>query len=418
MDESTRDDYFWLMSESAERLLRQAMDSFRLHENVVRIARLLRQEISNNRAAIVMEQAQLRLRASSKFPNADVMFFTKRGLEQATGRSLAWYKAEQFAQCENVADVCCGIGGDLIALHHRTGSVDSRTTGVDADELTARFAQRNLQVCSSNSDCHGEVLVKDFEAIPLEDIDGLHADPDRRGKAANFQRTVHGSRFEPSLSVIFERTSHIDLVAIKVAPATPAARDWPEAIEREWIGDRRECKQQMIWCGDQVARIGHRTATCVDKTGTATRFSVPESKVDLRLPLAKSIGEYVHEPHPTVLAAKLGHVLGRNMELRPLATDVAYMTGTKVELPLMQSFQVIDVLPLHLKKAAAALRSMDIGTLEVKRRGVEQVAGDQFLKLKLSGSGQATVILTRLNRKRIAIIAKRVSSYFGESSSE
>ncbi len=414
MDESTRDDYFWLMSEPAERLLRQAMDSFRSHENVVRIARLLRQEISNNRAAIVMEQAQLRLRAIAKFPNADEMFFTKRGLEQATGRSLACYKAEQFSQCENVADVCCGIGGDLIALHHRIGSSDSRTTGVDADELTARFAQHNLQACRSNRGGHGEVWFKTFDAMPLDDIDGLHADPDRRGKAANYRRTVHGSRFEPSLSEIFERTCRVGLVAIKVAPATPTAKDWPESIEREWIGDQRECKQQVIWCGDQVVRAGHRTATCVDKTGTAIRFSIPESKVNLKLPLADSVGDYIHEPHPTVLAAKLGHVLGRNVDLRPLAADVAYLSGTNAQLPLMQSFQVIEVLPLHLKKAAAALRAMDIGSLEVKRRGVEQVAGAQFAKLKLSGSRQATVILTRLNHKRIAIIAKRVSSYLGE----
>ena len=418
MNDSTREDYFWLLSGPAERLLRQATDSFRAQENVVRIARLLRQEISNSRAAIVMEQAQLRLRAESKFPNANLMFFTKRGLEQATSRSIAHYKAEQFAQCENVADICCGIGGDLISLHHRGGSNHSSTVGVDADELTATFARRNLQVCGSGTESHAEVLSQMFEATSLDQVDGLHADPDRRGKAANYQRTVHGSRFEPALGDLFRRTKNVGLTAIKVAPATPISNDWPDSIEREWIGSRRECKQQVIWSGEQVARLGHRTATCVDQTGAATRFSVPESKIELRLPVAEAIGEYIHEPHPTVLAAKLGHLLGRNMDLQPLANDVAYVTGQAVKLPLMQSFQVIEVLPLHLKKAAAVLRAMDVGMLEVKRRGVEQVAGDQFMKLKLSGSERATAILTRLDQKRIVIIAMRVSGYFGETRSE
>ena len=414
MNQSTRDDYLWLMSEPADRLLRQAMDSFRNHDNVVRIARLLRQEMSNSRAAIVMEQAQLRLRAKAKFRDADVMFFTKRGLEQSTGRLLAMYKAERFLACENVADICCGIGGDLLALHQRSRVGDGTTTGVDADELTASFARHNLEVSGSDGGRRGTVLFQDFDATPLESYDGLHVDPDRRGKAANFKRTVHGSRFEPSLPDVFQRTRHAALLAIKVAPATPASNDWPSSIEREWIGDRRECKQQVIWHGDQLDRSGHRTATCVDTSGEVTRFSVPESKLGLQLPVADSIGDYLYEPHPAVLAAKLGHVLGRNMDLRPLATDIAYVTGGKVDLPLTQSFRVIEVLPLHLKKTAAALRAMDIGTLEVKRRGVEQVAGDQFMKLKLTGSRLGTVILTRHNQQRLAIIAKRVSGYTGE----
>jgi len=53
--------------------------------------------------------------------------------------------------------------------------------------------------------------------------------------------------------------------------------------------------------------------------------------------------------------------------------------------------------------------------LEVKRRGVEQAIGDQFMKLKLSGSQQATAILTRLDQKRVAIITRRVSGFMGQA---
>ena len=148
MDASTREDYSWLLSEAALPSLRQATDSFRTNESMVRLAKSLRKEVSTTRAAIVMEQAQLRLRAESKFPNAAAMFFTKRGLEQATGRGIAIYKAAKFAGCERVADICCGIGGDLIALHHRNQSASSSTTGVDADEVTAMLAGHNLKVCS------------------------------------------------------------------------------------------------------------------------------------------------------------------------------------------------------------------------------------------------------------------------------
>ena len=339
------------------------------------------------------------------------MFFTKRGLEQASGRGIAVYKAARFAECENVADICCGVGGDLIALHNRNDSAACTTTGVDADELTALFARHNLKAGCARTNGRSEVLFQKFESMSVDGLDGLHADPDRRGSAANFQRTVHGSRFEPSLDQLFQGSSNIKLVAIKVAPATPVSDDWPEAIEREWIGDRHECKQQVIWHGERADRIGHRIATCVDKVGSAASFSVPESNVEMKLPTADSIGAYIHEPHPTVLAAGIGHQLGRHSDLRSLAADVAYLTGGDVQHPLLQSFQVIEILPVNLKTVAAALKSMDIGALEVKRRGVEQAVGDRFLKLKLSGSQQATVILTRFAGKRIAVIARRVSGF-------
>ena len=116
MDTSTREDYSWLLSEAAIPLLRQAADSLSANESMVRLAQRLRKDVSSNRASIVMEQTQLRLRAESKFPNAREMFFTKRGLEQATGQGIAIYKAARFSGCEHVADICCGIGGDLLAL--------------------------------------------------------------------------------------------------------------------------------------------------------------------------------------------------------------------------------------------------------------------------------------------------------------
>ena len=411
MDASNREDYSWLLSEAAIPLLRQATDTFRANGNMVQLAQSLRKEISSSRAAIVLEQSQLRLRAQLKFPSAEAMFFTKRGLEQATGRGIAMYKAARFAECKNVADICCGVGGDLIALHDRNDSVASITTGVDADELTALFARHNLKVGCADQAGRAEVLFQKFESMTVDGLDGLHADPDRRGSAANFQRTVHGSRFEPPLDQLFEGSSNIKLVAIKVAPATPVSEAWPEAIEREWIGDRHECKQQVIWHGERADRVGHRIATCVDSVGNHASFSVPESRVEMKLSAASSVGAYVHEPHPTVLAAGIGQAFGQQLDLRPLATDVAYLTGADVRHPLLQSFQVIEILPVNLKTVAAALKSMDIGTLEVKRRGVEQAAGDRFLKLKLSGSQQATLVLTRFDGKRIAIIARRVSGF-------
>lgn len=119
MDPSTRKDFLWLMSVEAAEILQQTQEAFAERVNAVRIAKSLRSRTTPARAAMVMEQAQLRIRGRQKFGLADQMFFTRRGLEQSTGQDIASYKATRFDGIESVADLCCGIGGDLQALVRR-----------------------------------------------------------------------------------------------------------------------------------------------------------------------------------------------------------------------------------------------------------------------------------------------------------
>ena len=116
MEFSVNDDFRWLMSDTAGELLRQTAIEFENHDNVLTIAKRLRKSTNPTRAALVIEQVQLRIRGREKFPLADKMFFTRRGLEQATGLDIASYKASQLAKHRRVADVCCGLGGDMIGF--------------------------------------------------------------------------------------------------------------------------------------------------------------------------------------------------------------------------------------------------------------------------------------------------------------
>ena len=95
----------------------------------------LRRDLSAERAHLVLEQATLRRRAREKFAAAEKMFFTPLGLQQSTDEAIADYKAARFGERmaekrrdaastpagrppsgDLVADFCCGIGGDLMAL--------------------------------------------------------------------------------------------------------------------------------------------------------------------------------------------------------------------------------------------------------------------------------------------------------------
>jgi hypothetical protein len=95
--------------------------------------------------AAALTQAELRRRAGAKFDPADAagMYFTIDGYEQATRSSVAQHRAARIADARpngSVLDLCCGIGGDMIALARAGLDV----TGVEADELTAEAARLNL----------------------------------------------------------------------------------------------------------------------------------------------------------------------------------------------------------------------------------------------------------------------------------
>src|SRR5690242_10943061 len=77
---------------------------------------LLRKHFEPELAAAAVETAILRARASAKFTEAQHMYFTRDGLEQATSESVARHRAGRYAGCAEVWDLCCGIGGDLIQL--------------------------------------------------------------------------------------------------------------------------------------------------------------------------------------------------------------------------------------------------------------------------------------------------------------
>ncbi|QEG23448.1 class I SAM-dependent methyltransferase [Mariniblastus fucicola] len=405
MDPDAYNDFVWLTSESATEYLETALRLFEKNLNPLKIAKLLRKSISPQRAALAMEQAQLRIRGRRKFESADEMFFTGRSLEQSTSSLLATYKAKRFRDSSRVADICCGIGGDLISLAKRTDSPDFETVGVEQDPVPAQFARANLKACDAK---FAKVETVSFEDFDLEPFDAVHVDPDRRVKG----RTTTADFFEPSLQSVFDRVSlDRQRVAIKVAPATEI-EDFDFPVEREWIGEWRECKQQVLWAGPGIEEDA-KVATVVARDGARCHFrSVGAAQKTLPpTRYAETIGPYIYEPHASVLAGGLGDELAGKYSLEFLSRGIAYMNSEQplegVE-PILKGYRVDDVLPVDLKQIQKKLKSLDAGSLIIKKRGVDQVLADNVGRLKLGGDQKITIILTRHQKSRRAILVTRM----------
>ena len=145
-------DHEWLVSEAARPWLELAAAC---QGATLQLASRLRKDLTVERARLVVQQAELRRRATEKFILADRMFFTPIGLQQSTDQWIAAYKAGRLAEWVasggELADLCCGIGGDLLAGNADEDLLIEGTTSYDSNYLrptvisgprTARFGVR------------------------------------------------------------------------------------------------------------------------------------------------------------------------------------------------------------------------------------------------------------------------------------
>src|SRR5688572_20691936 len=108
-------------------------------DRLTRITRL-RKRYPHDHIAAAVEILELRERAKTKFSRADSMFFTREGLEQSSGESIAAWRASRFPKDAIILDLCCGIGGDSAHLGFR-GPVLSFDVNPVAVHCTAANSQ-------------------------------------------------------------------------------------------------------------------------------------------------------------------------------------------------------------------------------------------------------------------------------------
>jgi len=330
------------------------------------------------------------------------MFFTPQLLEQATDEHIAAYKAQRYPRGASVADLCCGIGGDLGAIARR-----GPTIGVDRDSIAAELAAAN---CRALELPHVRTETADVAGFDVAGWDAWHIDPDRRTRGSRTTRVEWGSPGQDALERLMAARAD---GAIKLAPAATVPVDWSAVGERDWVGSRRECRQQIVWLGQLARASGLRTATVVNPSEGAVSFS---GMSDQDPDPAPAIDQFVYEPHAAVLAARLTGALALERHLLPIAPELAYLTGGYVDgPPLLATFQVHDVLPMDVKKVRSALRARRIGQLEIKVRGV-RIAPDRLQRqLHVPGDQAATLLIAGTKDRTLAILAKRCDRRAGRA---
>ncbi|MET9149719.1 methyltransferase domain-containing protein [Streptomyces griseoflavus] len=373
-----------LLTPEGRALLDEVRDTDPAHE--LAVATRLRREHPAALVSAALGQARLRQRAEAKFGAEDArrMFFTPDGVEQSTRASVAAYRAARFRELgvTSVADLCCGIGGDAIALA-RAGI---RVLAVDRDPLTAAAAR-------ANADALGlagliEVREADVTEVDTAGYDAVFVDPARRGGRG---RVFDPEAYSPPLSwaVGAARTAS-RAAALKVAPGIPHEAVPADAVA-EWISDGGDVKEAVLWFGTgQAAPV---RATLLPGPRTLPSRGLPD-------PAVRPPGRYLYEPDGAVIRAHLVAEVAEELDGGLLDATIAYITADEHRpTPYATAYEITDRLPFNVKKLKALLRERQVGVLTVKKRGsaVEPEELRRKALPKPHGRASVTVFLTRVD---------------------
>ncbi|HEX8497860.1 MAG TPA: class I SAM-dependent methyltransferase, partial [Actinomycetales bacterium] len=92
-----------------------------------------------------------------------------------------------------------------------------------------------------------------------------------------------------------------------------------------------------------------------------------------------------------------------------LDATIAYVAAAApAPTPYGTWYEVLEVLPFGLKRLKEVLRTYDAGPLVVKKRGTAVEPEVLRRQLKLDGSTEVTVVLTRSAGRQIAMVVRRV----------
>ncbi len=373
------------------------------------LAERLRREYPAALVAAAMSQRELRRAAQAKFSRAADMLFTRAGYEQSSGEAIARYRAGRLGHAARIADLCCGIGGDLIAL---AGASD--VLAVDRDEAHAKLARYNAAVYGRAD--RVRAVAADVRDVGLAGVDAVFIDPARRagpGTASAPQaRRYRAGTSEPPLDWCVARAGTVPAVCVKAAPGIPEGLV-PHAWEAEFIAESRDLKEAVLWSPSLVTAPaapgrGPRRATVIvpagagGATGSHTLVARAGDPVPLREP-----GEYLLDPNPAVTRAGLVEDLARQLgdDTAKIDPQIAFLTLDRdARTPFARTLRVEYSAPWHEKAFARRLRELDIGAVDIRRRGLAGDVDQIRRRLKLSGANRATVVITRVSDRPWGLI--------------
>jgi hypothetical protein len=352
----------------------------------LRVGEALRREFPGDLVAAALAQLELRTRAAGKFADPSALLFTRAGLEQASTAAVAAHRAQRFSPYDRVADLCTGIGGDLLAL----AGVGPRVLAVDRDPVHLLLAAHNAAAVGLGD--RVETWLGDVENADLSGVLAAFVDPARRSDGRRL-RSADGS---PSLAWCTALADRIP-VGVKAAPGIDHAQV-PSGWELEFVAEDGDLKEAALWSPGLATAT--RRATVIDRSGVHTMIGTAAPPADVAEP-----GPYVLDPSPAVTRAGLVAELAAELDAWQIDPMIAFLCASApTPTPYGRWLQVEASMPWNLRALATTLAAADVGAVDLRRRGLAGDVEEIRKRLRLNGSRRVTVLMTRVGDKPWALV--------------
>ncbi len=376
-----------LLSTAGQQLLGEVAERAGVESDLA-LGTRLRKTYAPELVAAAVTQNHLRGKAAAKFGEDGArMYFTRDALEQSTRQRVATHRAQRLQEfgVESMVDLGCGIGGDLVALA-RAGL---RVRGVERDPVRAAIARANLRALGFA----GEVACADLRDAAIGRDEVAFIDPARRDGRG---RTFSTADLQPPWDWVRQRLEGRAVAKVMPGLAHDAV---PHGVEAEWVSDNGDLVEACLW-GTPFTSVSRRATVLPSGKGLVARGE-PIALADP--------GPYLYEPDDAVIRSGLVGELASSLGGWLLDSQIAYVSSDHVDAtPLARGFRIVDELPFREKPLKAALQIRRIGTLTVKKRGVDIVPAELIRRLKLKGPNTATIVMTRVRGQARAFLVERL----------
>ncbi len=400
-----------LLSPSGQSALASAAEFEPTEESFLSCLAKLQKKYPAELATAALETVILRRKARAKFSRADAMYFTRAGLEMASGETISRYRAQRFAPPSassgqalrhasrqgkpfaRVADLCCGIGGDAIGLAHGV-------LAVDIDALHLALAAANLAAY----DLRADLIEADLTRTPPPPADALWFDPARRAQG---RRVFSVRGYQPPLDVIREWMKSAPALGAKISPGVKLSELADYDCEMEFISENGDLKECALWFGP--LKTATRRATLLSSHSSPISLTAPPPHSHTPAPATSSPMNYLYEPDPAVMRAGLVADLAAQIGAHQLDADIAYLTSNSLTpTPFARPFAIEADMPFSQKRLREKLRAMNVGRVTVKKRG-SPLDPDEFARsLRLKGGEERILFLTHVQGKAWILIGRAV----------
>jgi len=232
-----------------------------------------------------------------------------------------------------------------------------------------------------------ETVLGEVRDVALGGLGAVFIDPARRSA----EKRLSTGDSEPPLAWCFGLAERGTPVGVKAAPglATTVA---PAGWEIEFVSERRELKECVLW-SPSLATSARRATILPERHALTER---PDAHLEIRDP-----GRFLIDPDGAVTRAGLVEELGMTLgDCWQIDDRVAFLsTERAIETPFGRTLEIAASEPWALSRLKEALRGLDVGTVDIRKRGSAVDVEDLQRRLKLSGSRAATVVLTRVRDK-------------------